>query len=84
MDITLARANLFFQVQLNGRNSACILLIRKCHFVLQIKLRLMPYKDIVLLLWTKQAKILFIYVFDNVASKFYFMFMALTRWQKIL
>ena len=45
----------------------------------------MPYKVILLLLWTKQAKMLFIYyVFDDVTSKFYFMFMALTRWQKIL
>ena len=45
----------------------------------------MPYKVIVLLLWTKQAKMLFIYyVFNNVASKFYFMFTALTRWPKIL
>ena len=35
----------------------------------------MPFKVIVLLLRTKRAKMLFIhYVFDNVASKFYFLY----------
>ena len=45
----------------------------------------MPFKVIVLLLRTKRAKMLFIhYVFDDVASKFYFMYTALTKWAKIL
>ena len=45
----------------------------------------MLYKVIVLLLRTKQAQMLFIYyMFDDVVSQLYFMFMALTRWQKIL
>ena len=39
----------------------------------------MPYKVILLLLWTKQAKMLFIYyVFDDVTSNSYFMLTALT------
>ena len=57
----------------------------KMSFLLQIKLRLIPYKVIPLLLRMKCAKMLFIYyVFNNLASKFYFMFAALMRWQKIL
>ena len=44
----------------------------------------MLHKVIVLLLRTKQAKMLFIYYVFDVASKFYFLFTALTRWQKIL
>ncbi len=52
----------------------------KMSFLLQIKLRLIPYKVIPLLLRMKCAKMLFIYyVFDDVASNFYFMLTALTR-----
>ena len=40
----------------------------------------MLYKVIVLLLRTKQAQMLFIYyMFDDVVSQLYFMFMALTK-----
>ena len=44
----------------------------------------MPYKDILLLLRMKWAKILIIYYeFDDLASNSYFLLMALTRWRKI-